>query len=134
MNVLEAAFLTNPRFEDISEGEVTQSLRLLGDLKVFSASLDAFITVPAGFEFEESIPTMLFSIARPRGESKRAAAVHDFLYKHHAFETVSGWQFVSRREADAVYYELLLAKGVHPVRAFIRWLAVRLGGGRKWKG
>ena len=82
METLEAAFLTNPRFEDITEGNETQKLRLLDELRVFSAVLNNFIHIPAGFEFEESIPSFLFSLARPVGESKRAACIHDWLYIH----------------------------------------------------
>ena len=134
MNSLEAAFLTNPRFEDISEGAETQKLRLLGDLKVFSAKLNAFMLVPEGFEFEESIPSVLFSVSRPRGESKRAACVHDWLYRHGSYMTLGGQRVaVTRKEADAVYHELLRLKGVSPIRAYFRWLGVRLGGRGSFK-
>lgn len=134
MNYLEAAFLTNSRFEDISEGSETQKLRLLDELRVFSAVLNKIVVVPAGFVFEESIPTVLFSISRPRGESKRAACVHDWMYRYGSYTTLSRETFkVTRRQADAVYRELLLCKGVKPFRAYLRWLAVRVGGWNKFK-
>lgn len=125
---LEPAFLTNPRFEDISEGGETQKLRLLDELRVFSAVLNAFIHIPPGFEFEESIPSFLFSLSRPRGESKRAACIHDWLYRFGSYSNPGGSFPINRSQADAVYYEFLLAKGVSPVRAYFRWLGVRLGG------
>lgn len=130
---LEASFLTNPRFEDISEGGVTQKLRLLDELQVFSATLNAFIHIPPGFEFEESIPNFLFSLERPRGESKRAACIHDWLYRHGSYTNAGGTFPVTRRQADNAYHEFLCAKGVAPVRSYLRWLAVRLGGFKHFK-
>jgi len=128
METLEAAFLTNPRFEDITEGNETQKLRLLDELRVFSAVLNNFIHIPAGFEFEESIPSFLFSLARPVGESKRAACIHDWLYIHGSFTNPGGTFTITRSQADAVYHEFLRAKGVSKTRSFFRWLGVRLGG------
>lgn len=133
MKILEAAFLTNPRFEDITEGSETQKLRLLDELRVFSAVLNAFIHIPSGFVFEESIPTVLFSLSRPRGESKRAACVHDWLYKNQSYTNSSGTFPVTRAQADAVYRELLLVRGLSSWRAWFRWAGVRLGGGFSWK-
>jgi len=128
-----AEFLTNPRFEDISEGSTTQKLRLLEPLRVYSRVLDDVVEVPAGFEFEESIPTVLFSLARPRGESKRAACVHDYLYKNNGYFSPQKFTPITRRQADAVYHELLRLKNVNPARAWVRWAAVRLGGAGHWK-
>lgn len=126
----QAAFLTDPRFMDITEGSETQRLKLMGELRVYSKVLECEIVVPEGFEFEESIPTVLFSLSRPRGESKRAACVHDWLYR-------TGGKLdglvVTRKQADAVYYELLRLRGVSPWRAWFRWAGVRLGGGFSWK-
>lgn len=128
MRTLEAAFLTNPRFEDITEGNETQKLRLLGELRVFSAVLNNFIHIPAGFEFEESIPSFFFTLVRPVGKSKRAACIHDWLYTYGSFTNPGGIFPVTRSQADAVYYELLRAKGVSPVRSFFHWLGTRVGG------
>ena len=133
MKVLEAAFLANTRFEDVAEGSETQRLRTMDELRVFSAVLNAVIVIPAGFEFEESIPSFLFSVSRPRGESKRAACVHDWLYRKGSYTNLGGTFPVKRKQADAVYHELLLAKGVNPVRAYFRWLGVRLGGWSSFK-
>lgn len=130
----QAAFLTDPSFLDITEGAETQKLKLLSELRVYSKVLNAEIVVPEGFEFEESIPTVLFSLSRPRGESKRAACVHDWLYRKGSYTNFGGTFPVTRKQADAVYHELLIAKGVHPVRAYFRWLGVRFGGRTSWKG
>lgn len=129
---LEAAFLTNPRFEDISEGGEVQKLRLNDELRVFSAVLNSLIIIPAGFEFEESIPMILFALARPRGESKRAACIHDWLYRHKSYTNFAGTFPVTRAQADNVYYEFLRCRGVSVFRAYTRWLGVRIGGGFSW--
>jgi len=126
----QAAFLTDPSFLDITEGSETQKLKLLSELRVYSKVLNAEIVVPEGFEFEESIPTVLFSLSRPRGESKRAACVHDWLYRNGG--KLNGLT-VSRKQADDVYFELLKLRGVSPWRAWFRWVGVRLGGGFSWK-
>lgn len=129
----EAEFLTDPRFEDVTKGSETQKLRLLEPLHVYSAVLDREIIVPVGFVFEESIPTFLYSLSRPRGDSKRAACVHDWLYVNHGHRLPGGMIIpVTRRQADAVYHELLRLKGVGPVRAWARWLALRIAGGHAW--
>ena len=86
------------------------------------------------YEFEESIPSFLFSVSRPRGESKRAACVHDWLYRHGSYTNRGGTFPVTRKQADEVYYELLRCNGVNPIRAWFRWLGVRLGGWSSFKG
>lgn len=130
---LEAAFLTDPRFQDITEGGETQKLCLLEELRVFSAVLNDFIHIPPGFEFEESIPSFLFSLVRPRGESKRAACIHDWLYRHKSYTNPGGTFPVTRAQADNVYHEFLRCRGVSVTRAYARWLGVRLGGWTFWR-
>ncbi len=126
----QAEFLTDPQFLDVTEGAETQKLRLLGELRVYSKVLGRELTVASGFEFEESIPTVLFSLSRPRGESKRAACVQDWLYR---FQGKPEGMVISRKQADEVYYELLKLKGVATWRAYFRWLGVRAGGGFAWR-
>lgn len=131
---MRACFLNSPKFEDVSEGSETQKLRLMGPLTVYSEVLYDTVTVPEGFVFEESIPTVLFSLSRPRGESKRAAAVHDYLYQNKGyFRFNDEFVPVERKQADAVYYELLRLKGVSIYRSWFRWLGVRLGGWSAWR-
>jgi len=53
MKVLEAAFLTNTRFEDVAEGSETQRLKTMDGLQVFSAVLNAVIIIPAGLSLKK---------------------------------------------------------------------------------
>jgi hypothetical protein len=135
-----AEFLTHPKFFDISEGRETQRLLLAGELSAYSAVLDAVITVPAGFEFEESVPRAALGLAPQEGSSKRAACLHDFLYFHGGYNLGMGFVGglipchvpVTRAQADAVYHEFLLVKGCPRASAHMRWLGVRLGGWKAW--
>ena len=138
MNLRPAEFLTNPRFFDITEGRETQRLELESDLFAYSAVLGSELVVRAPFIFEESIPRPLIGMAPAMGVTKRGACIHDALYRfggYHEPEVGQPDTFipVTREQADAVYREMLIAKGYTPFLARIRWLAVRLGGWRAWK-
>lgn len=131
----ETAFLSNFQALDITEGLQTRALRLLSPFQVYSQSLDAIITVPAGFEFDgESIPDFLHGIVPPFGQSKRGACVHDYLYRFAGYHNLLGDIVgVTRAEADKVYLELVKAKGLPSWRANIRWTVLRLVGSFAWR-
>lgn len=130
----EPAFLSDFRVLDVTEGRETSTLELLQPFQVYSAYLDAIITVPQGFRFDgESIPAALQWLVPPFGQSKRGACVHDYLYRTHGYETISGEIVpVTRAEADAVYRELITAKGLPKWRATMRWAVLRLVGWAAW--
>ena len=129
-----AEFITEFQALDVAEGKETDKLKLLAPFTVYSAVLDAIITVPAGFTFDgESIPTALRALVPPFGQSKRGACIHDYLYRHHGYRTPAGdFHPVTRAQADAVYRELVLAKGLPSWRAAVRWGVLRLVGWRAW--
>lgn len=151
-----AEFLTDPRFFDISEGRETQHLDLESDLFAYSAVLGSELVVRAPFRFEESIPRPLIGMAPAFGVTKRGACIHDALYKFGGYYKPGigrpdTFIPVTRAQADAVYHEMILAKGIEqlPPRdqwstwEHVRWLnlrataktrywAVRLGGFRAW--
>lgn len=135
MIMKEAAFLSEFKVLDVADGKEVRMLELEQPFQVYSAVLDAIITVPAGFRFDgESIPTVLHWLVPPFGQSKRGACVHDYLYRYHGFHTISGELVpVSRKEADAVYFELVRAKGLSSWRAHIRWAALRGVGWIAWR-
>jgi len=78
------------------------------------------VSVPSGFETDfASIPRFFWRLEPPVGRSCRAAVVHDYLYR-------SG--LASRWMADAVWREGMRELGVHPVKRWVMWAAVRLFG------
>jgi hypothetical protein len=130
----EACFLSEFRVADISDGREINKLELLEPFQVYSAHLDSIITVPSGFKFDgESIPLALQWLVPPFGQSKRGACVHDYLYRNHGFHTLTGVRIpVSRADADAVYHELILAKGLPKWRATVRYYTLRAVGFIAW--
>jgi len=129
-----AEFLSELHLEDISEGRETRAFRLLAPFQVYSAVLEAEIVVPEGFVSDgESVPTWLQGIAPPFGMSKRAAIAHDWLYAKRGFQGTDGlWRSVTRKEADAVYFELVELKGLPAWRSNLRWAVLRCVGWIAW--
>ncbi len=129
-----AEFITEFKALDVTEGFDTHTLMLLEPFTVYSGVLDAVITVPKDFIFDgESIPFWLQWLAPPFGDSKRGACVHDWLYRNAGYLDEHGTLCpVRRSQADAVYRELIEAKGLPRWRANIRWAALRLAGGFAW--
>ncbi len=129
----EACFITNPAIEDVAEGDEAQKFRLESPLIAYSAFLDAEFVIPEGFEFEESIPFLLWSVARPLGSTRRGAAIHDYAYRNRKLVLTSGGAVpVTRSEADSLYREFLLVKGTPSWRANVRWFVLRLSGWTAW--
>lgn len=131
---MNAEFLTELRVLDVTEGTDTRRFELLEDFRCISGVLRALVTVPKGFQYDgESIPAALQSLVPPFGQSKRAACVHDYLYSHAAFQRADGaWEAVTRKQADEVYLELALLKGLPQWRALMRYRVLRLVGWRAW--
>jgi hypothetical protein len=76
--------------------------------------------VPAGFVTDlASIPRAFRWLLQQNGGSRRAAVLHDYLYRNH---------LTTRAEADALFRKALKAEGVNPVGGFLYWAGVRIGG------
>lgn len=75
-----------------------------------------------------SVPKVFRSFSMRWEQTAKAGFLHDMLYRWaEVFE-------LSRRESDALYYEALLAGNACPRwRAYLQWLAVRVGAGLAWK-
>jgi len=128
-----AEFITNPIIADVAEGNEAQRFRLLGPLVAYSAVLDAEFVIHEGFEFEESIPFFLWSVARPIGSTRRGAAVHDWAYRHRKLIRTNGSDMpLTRAQSDALYREFLLVKGTSPCMANGRWAMLRIAGWLAW--
>lgn len=132
----QTEFLTELRAIDVSEGRerAGASFELLEPFTVYTSTLDATITVPAGFRCDgESIPQGLRWLVPPFGQTKRGAFVHDYLYRLGGYKLPGGSLVrVTRAEADAVYRELVTAKGLPGWRATMRYGVLRLVGGLAW--
>ena len=78
------------------------------------------ITVPAGTLIDfASIPRLLRWLFNRFGPSRKAAAVHDYLYQI---------QFGSRSICDEIFREALEARGVSKITRSVYKLGVRAGG------
>lgn len=90
-------------------------------------------TARTGFIFDwATTPRITWGFLPPSGLTHQpygiAALFHDWLYIHHAIAGIA----ITRREADAVFLEIMLYVGVAAWRARMMWLAVRLGGWWGW--
>jgi len=82
------------------------------------------ISVDAGFRTDlATIPFPLTAIAPRYGAYNRAAIVHDFLY---ATKGRVGDQQLTRKEADQVFYDIMIEDGVPRWKAYTFWLSVRV--------
>ena len=93
-------------------------------------SLDAptdKITVPKGYPFNGASVPSIFTWIYPRAHPKylQAAALHDFIYEH------LGHRY-TRKEADQIFEEAMIALDVHAFHARVIYLAVRAGGWPYW--
>jgi len=85
------------------------------------------IEAPAGFRTDlASIPRLVRSLIPQNGRHRKAAVIHDFLYR---YAGVNGW---SRKDADAVFKEGMAVDGVPGYRRAIMWSAVRSWGWITW--
>jgi len=134
VNEAEWPFLSDFRVWEKAEGTQVHAYELAEDFLVFSQVLKARITVPKGFPFDgESIPPEIAWLVKPMGESRRGACVHDYLYRYAGYKNSMGvFVPVTRAQADAVYKELVIAKGLPAWRAMVRWAVLRLVGGAAW--
>ena len=83
------------------------------------------ILVPAGFRTDfASVPRLFWRVVPPWGRYSPAAAVHDYLY-------ATGQ--MSRRDADVVFYDKMIALGVNKAKAWTMYRAVRMFGGLAWR-
>lgn len=114
---MKSEFLT-PLCSQDSEDE--RGATLLDPLEYRSEILGRVITVPEGFETDfASVPRLPGVYFLFGGVARKAAVVHDFLYRR------SG---VSRREADMVFYEAMKATGQWWWRRAAMWVGLRFFG------
>ena len=87
------------------------------------------INIPPGFIHNgPSIPNRLRGIVYYTHRLLRPSIVHDYLYS--GYGAKHGW---TRKEADRLFLESLLAEGVGIIRRRVMWLAVRALGNAHFK-
>lgn len=81
--------------------------------------------VPKGFDTDlASIPRAFRWLLDQNGKSKKAAVLHDFMYRTGR---------LSRKAADDLFHRALIAEGVNPIGRWLYWAGVRLGGWAAYK-
>lgn len=90
-----------------------------------------------------SIPTFArFFVSNDDYRVVRPSLIHDWIYRH-TDGKLAAFTFnnrfypkakLSRATADKLFYNALRCEGVSKFKSFFMWLAVRVGGWRKWNG
>jgi len=88
------------------------------------------VKVPTGFVTDrESVPRWLpLAYALFSGTASRAGVIHDWIYQIHRVQDLE----VSRRLADAVYYEANALDQNPGWKRWLKWLGLRIGGGSSY--
>jgi hypothetical protein len=118
-------FLTSLKMESIPpEGEATW--RLLEHL-VYVTKDNLQIIVPAGYVHDlASVPRWAWRIVRPdHPTARRPAVVHDYIYTDLT-------RYLTKKQADNIFYEALLEEGTSKFLAWIMYKAVSIGGKGNW--
>ncbi len=85
-----------------------------------------YVSVPTGFDTDfASVPRLPLMFWLLGDRADYASTVHDYLYRIGR---------VSRRLADATFYEACRAEGVDLPSSFMFWLGVRVGGWTRYSG
>lgn len=135
INSADYPFMSDFRVMAVAEESQVNAFELESDFIVFSEVLGVQLCIPRGFQFDgESIPAILAWLVRPVGRSRRGACVHDYLYRYGGYHDANGAVHpVTRSQADAVYRNLLRAKGLASWRSSLRWGVLRGVGWAAWR-
>ena len=80
------------------------------------------ITVPDGFTTDlASIPRIIRPLIPIHGKHTRGAVLHDYLYEIQKIND----EWITRKQADDIFYDAMLELGVNRFKARIMWSAVR---------
>lgn len=109
-------FMTDLLTKTVDDGHE----QLVVPLVFASSVLGREVSVPPGFVTDlASVPRLPFVYLLAGGTAKKAAVVHDYLYRE---------QCCSRRDADSVFEEAMRASGQPWWRRKLMWAGVRLFG------
>jgi len=97
---------------------------LLRSFFFHSDKFDLDIKVPKGFIHDfASVPRIPFIYSLFGGYAKQSAIIHDWLYHKKP---------VSRKTADKIFLEAMIAENTPPGKRQMMYQAVRMGGGSHW--
>ncbi len=114
--IVQSGFLSPLLTDETSDDEAI----LVADFHYASVRLQRVVTVPKGFRTDyASVPRLPFAYMLFGGTAKKAAVIHDYLYRQ------SG---VSRSDADAVFSEAMAASGQGWWRRVPMYAGLRLFG------
>ena len=112
---MKIGFQNHLKFEKIDD----DNYKLLSDL-TFITKNNKSITVPSGFI--TNMASCKIGNFALRGSTESPSVLHDYLYEGH----------VTRKRADALFYEALRDEKVNPIKARIYWFFVRVFGGKHY--
>ncbi|HWO71679.1 MAG TPA: DUF1353 domain-containing protein, partial [Actinomycetota bacterium] len=110
----------------------------LSPLRYWSVRVGTIVVVPAEFVTDlASVPRWPLAWFVAGGRAPRPAVLHDYAYQSgHLLSAEDGRPIeLTRREADAVFWEAMLADpedGTNRLTAWLMWAAVRAGGRGAW--
>lgn len=84
------------------------------------------LVIPFGFEFETSIPRLLWPLIAPTGTLFKAGMVHDFGYRRDPGNR-------TRKYWDELFYKLAQQEADRPFAHRVAYLGVRVGGWNAWR-
>ena len=114
----KARFLTALAVLQVTEDD----WQLQTPLVYWSVFLNRKLTVPAGFITDfASVPRMPFIYWFAGGATEAPAVLHDWFYRTCTLK-------VSRKQADDLLYEAIVARGYSRFRGWLMWAGVRVGG------
>lgn len=92
-------------------------------VKPFQQTVDGkTYRVPKGFRTDlASVPRFLWAFIPPFGNVSKGAVVHDYLCIYDAYDGK-----MTQKEADQVFYKLLVRHGVYKWKAKLMYFAVRI--------
>lgn len=93
-----------------------------------NSAFTRIVEIPAKFETDfASIPQVFRSIINPIGKWTVAALLHDYLYSKQYEGNIS------RKQADDIFYRLMIQCHTAKITAWIMWASVRMFGKWSWK-
>ena len=84
------------------------------------------IVIPFGFEFETSVPRIIWPFLGPTGSLFLAGLIHDFGYRFNPGKR-------SRKYWDELFYKVAQQEVSRPIAHRVAWFGVRIGGFNAWQ-